>query len=61
MENGEEEEEEAEEVDEMEFAPEISILPELGKKKFGEDQLDFSTAIGSKKWKDRGAALDGLA
>jgi len=33
----------------------------LSRLKIGEENADFATAIGSKKWKDRGDALDALS
>ena len=51
--------EEAFAQDAWEYAPEID-LGEIKSAKYGEDKLSFTDAMASKKWKDRGAALDKL-
>jgi cytoskeleton-associated protein 5 len=54
-------EEEEVEVDVLEFAQEVNFLAELGKARFGEDKIDAGAAMASKKWKERGEALDKMA
>ena len=49
------------EVDAWEFAEEVNFLAELGKARFGEDKIDAGAAMASKKWKERGEALDKMA
>ena len=53
-------EEDAMPQDAWEYAPEIDVLSEINAIKYGEEKLSFPNAMASKKWKDRGAALDKL-